>query len=1293
MSANSTQAEFSAEATIPELLEAAAARWPRRPALHGPDGSVMSHGELAEETARLAGALAAHGVRRGSAVGVLGEHSPQTVAVIVAILRCGAYYVPLDHRWPPGRAVAALRSLGATALVVSPGMADRAFEIAAQLPDLRRVLLTGEAAPPPRKRSGQALREDREPGGTVPDDHRRVVDLVTNSVRPGSAVAVLGHADDALTRALHDQVDSLQVALNTRDFNALDGRDLDALGGRGLPDTPLAGADISVVLLPDRVRNLSGPEQLRTVLHEVLTRTAPGTAVVLSDIVAPDSGAAHGAFRVPPDWWSVLAESYPGMGVVVDDREPSPASSHHGYQVVLTTPDTVPAERPVPVEGGAERPLPLAELQLPLTENPLRLDDMTTPLEVPPWGGPEDLAYTITTSGSTGEPKLVGVRHRSVVNLVEWFNERHAVTPDDVLLQVVPFTFDLSVYDLFGVLSAGGSLVLLPVAELEEPDAVVDALLERGITLWNSAPAAFTTLLPFLALRPRTARDRLRRVFLSGDWVPLSTHADLAREFPSATLVALGGPTETCVWTNDHVVDHVDPEWRSVPYGRPIQNVRCYVLREDGSPCDLGEAGELYAAGACVSAGYLNDPDLTRARFLPDPWGPEPGARMFRTGDRARWTEHGWMEILGRVDQQVKISGFRIELGEVEQAARSLPGVAEAYAVACGDPHRPELGLAVRAFAHGPTAGAVRERLHALLPGYMVPSLVRVMDTLPLGPNGKVDRRALANTLTRHDGGTAEPDTGAVGSMVAVWERAFGRPVAADDEFFDAGGTSLAAARIVAALREEHGVQPSVAELYDAGSPRRLAALIGELAAAAPDDEPAAVREGPVPDRAPLSVQQEAIWYIEQMTPGSVGYTSTARIDLHGPLDHARLRRALAAVTVRHPMLRTRFPLTEDGVPEQVVSDEVIVGLDEVDGTGSVDEAVREAGGHLFDLEKEPPVRWTLLRVGEDEHVLVQVEHHFAHDGWSMWLMLRDMARAYVQLGAGDSVDLGADETPYTRYCLDQHAWLSSERAREQVRHWTGEIGPVGEPLAWPHEERRPERFGYRGDTHHLMLPGELDRKVRDFARRAGATPFAVLMTAYTVLIGTVCDAPSLIMGGGLRNRRTPGVRETVGMFVNTCAWSFPDWADRAFDDLVRDTTLRLARAMEHQEIPFPVVARKVRTSRDPARNPVFQTSISMNDWPDPVLDFGPGLTAEMSLPSNGGAKFDLDVIVLPEPDGTRMLWRYSSPLFTRPEVEWLVGDFLALLDEAVTGSGSLCGQLGRTTVTTVANSSARKAR
>ena len=1230
---------------------------------------MVSHGELTEETGRLAGVLAAHGVRRGSAVGVLGEHSPQTVAVIVAILRCGAYYVPLDHRWPPGRAVAALRSLGATALIASPGMADRAFEIAAQLPDLHRVLLTGEADRPPRKHSGHALRnredgdpgEDGGPGEAARDDHRRVAHLVAGAFRPGTAVAVLGRADDALTRALHDRVDTLQFALDTRDF----------------ADASHAGADVSVVLLPDRVRSLSGPGQLRTVLHEVLTRTAPGTAVVLSDIVAPDSGAAQGTFRVPPSWWSVLAESYPGMEVVVDDRDE--ASSDSAYHVVLTTPDTVPVEPPVPVEGGPERPL--------------RLDDTTTPLEVPPPGGPEDLAYTITTSGSTGEPKLVGVRHRSVVNLVEWFNRRHAVTPDDVLLQVVPFTFDLSVYDLFGVLAAGGSLVLLPVTDLEEPDAVVDALLERGITLWNSAPAAFTTLLPFLSLRPRTSRDRLRRVFLSGDWVPLSTYADLAREFPSATLVALGGPTETCVWTNDHVVDRVDPEWRSVPYGRPIQNVRCYVLREDGSPCDLGEAGELYAAGACVSAGYLNDPDLTRARFLPDPWAAEPGARMFRTSDRARWTEHGWMEILGRIDQQVKISGFRIELGEVERAARSLPGVAEAYAMAYGDPHRPELGLAVRAFTDGPTAGVVRERLHALLPVYMVPSLVRVVDTLPLGPNGKVDRRALADTLTRHDGGAARPDTGAVGSMVAVWERAFGRPVGADDEFFDAGGTSLAAARIVAALREEHGVQPSVAELYDAGSPRRLAALIGELAAAAPVDGPAVGRGGPAPDRAPLSVQQEAIWYIEQMTPGSVGYTSTARIDLHGPLDRARLRRALAAVTVRHPMLRTRFPLTEDGVPEQVVSDEVVVSLDEVDSTGPVDEAVREAGGHLFDLEKEPPVRWTLLRVAEDEHVLVQVEHHFAHDGWSMWLMLRDMARAYVQLGAGDRIDLGADETSYTAYCVDQHAWLSSEAAREQVRHWTGEIGPVGEPLAWPHEERRQERFGYRGDTRHLVLPDELDRKVRDFARRAGATPFAVLMTAYTVLIGTVCDAPSLIMGGGLRNRRTPGVRETVGMFVNTCAWSFPDWGDRVFHDLVRDTTLRLARAMEHQEIPFPVVAREVRTSRDPARNPVFQTSISMNDWPDPVLDFGPGLTAEMSLPSNGGAKFDLDVIVLPEPEGTRMLWRYSSPLFTQPEVEGLVSDFLALLDEAATESGTLCGQLGRTTVTTAATSSARKAR
>jgi amino acid adenylation domain-containing protein len=579
------------------------------------------------------------------------------------------------------------------------------------------------------------------------------------------------------------------------------------------------------VLVSSAVQYFPGPGYLRAVLHDLLVVLPAGARIVLADLLDPMAGQFPGSLRVPRPWWAAFGAGYPGLEVQVLDRDAAALDSplRHRYDVVITVPPSVPAERPAPRRGSAERPWHWPDL--PVGAVP-----------APPRAG--DLAYTITTSGSTGEPKAVAVRHRSVVNLVDWFNRRNEVAPADVLLQVSAFTFDLSVYDIFGLLAAGGSLLLLPDSALADPARVVDAVVQGGVTLWNSAPAAFSLLLPVLRLRPGGDRSVLRRVFLSGDWVPLSTHADLAREFPRAVLVALGGATEACVWSNDFVVSTVDPDWTSVPYGHPMQNSRYYVLRPDGSPCAVGETGELHIAGECVAAGYLTDPELTAARFLADPW--VPGERMYRTGDRARWTAAGWVEFLGRSDQQVKVRGFRVELGEVEQVARRLAGVSDAVAVPVGAAREPAVGLVVRA-AGLPAELAeqeVREHLRSHLPGWMVPARLRVVASLPVSATGKVDRRAVADLLLAPPapmaGAGRAARTGILGLLCAEFagmlERAEVHP---DDDFFEVGGNSLRAVRLVARLRERHGLPLEPADIFEHPSPRQLLALLDAAPAAA----------------------------------------------------------------------------------------------------------------------------------------------------------------------------------------------------------------------------------------------------------------------------------------------------------------------------------------------------------------------------------------------------------------------------------------------------------------------------
>ena len=771
--ANRTGCGYDTAADVVDLLDRAVQQHSPRPALRTTDGVALTHGELAATSRRMAALLVAHGVRRGTPVGLLLDHRPQSVAALIATVRAGAYYVPLDPRWPDQRIAEVIESLGIGTLIAAPEFDRRVTELATGRAGVERVFRMPGAPVAPQD-TGHKLAETAEvwDGITASDDlcvaagfnldqagHRftadevqgyaaHVAELVLDRYRPGTTVLEIGAGSGLIVDAL-----ALRVAgITATDASpAAMTRLADRAREQGLPVTArtspaheaatlVTDTDPSVVLLASVVQYFPDFAYLRSVLHALIGALPPGAAIVVADVIDPASGQFPGSLRIPPAWWDGLAAQYPGLALDLRRRAPGGLAGPlaERYDVVLTVsasrPTTAPAARPGSAEAphSLDAPPPARALSRPAERLPSR---------------PDELAYTITTSGSTGVPKAVAVRHRSVVNLVDWFNCRHDIGPDDVMLQVAAFSFDLSVYDVFGVLAAGGSLMLLPDADLREPGRLLEALTEHGVTLWNSAPAAFTAVLAFRGSGSDAAVcPAVRRVFLSGDWVPLTTYDDVARAFPGAVLVALGGATEACVWSNDFVVRGVDPLWKSVPYGLPMQNARYYVLGADGAPCGVDEPGDLWIAGDCVAVGYLNDAMLTAERFVPDPWSPERGGRMYRTGDRARWTSHGWMEFLGRLDHQVKIRGYRIELGEVEHAAGRMAGVAEAVAIPVREADGVELGLVLRV-AESTTERAVREYLRKALPEYMQPSRVRVVDSLPVSATGKVDRAALAALL------------------------------------------------------------------------------------------------------------------------------------------------------------------------------------------------------------------------------------------------------------------------------------------------------------------------------------------------------------------------------------------------------------------------------------------------------------------------------------------------------------------------------------------------------------------
>jgi amino acid adenylation domain-containing protein len=454
-----------------------------------------------------------------------------------------------------------------------------------------------------------------------------------------------------------------------------------------------------------------------------------------------------------------------------------------------------------------------------------------------------DLAYVIFTSGSTGTPKGVMVRHRPAVNLIEWVNRTFGVGRADRVLFVTSICFDLSVYDIFGLLAAGGSIRVAGEDELHDPERLVAILAGEPITFWDSAPAMLNQLAPLLPPAP-PADHPLRLVFLSGDWIPVALPDQVRSAFPRASVISLGGATEAAIWSNYYPIGRVAPEWTSIPYGRPIQNARYYILDARLQPVPVGVAGDLYIGGECLASGYVNDPALTAGKFLPDPFSGESGALMYRTGDQARFWPDGTMIFLGRLDHQVKIRGFRIELGEIESVLGAHPGVREAVVMAREDTpgdRRLVAYVAPPAGATAPGAAELRQHLQARLPEYMLPAAFVALEALPITANGKLDRKALP-APDRHRpelaAGYQAPADEVEARLAAIWAEVLGlEAVGVHDTFFDLGGHSLLATRIMFQVREEFQAELPLRDLFEHPT---VAGLARMLRAAA--DQPAASR-------------------------------------------------------------------------------------------------------------------------------------------------------------------------------------------------------------------------------------------------------------------------------------------------------------------------------------------------------------------------------------------------------------------------------------------------------------------
>ncbi|WP_326842059.1 amino acid adenylation domain-containing protein [Streptomyces sp. NBC_01558] len=881
---------------------------------------------------------------------------------------------------------------------------------------------------------------------------------------------------------------------------------------------------------------------------------------------------------------------------------------------------------------------------------------------------PEQLAYVMYTSGSTGRPKGVAVTHRDVLDLV--VDSMFEPGAHERVLMVIPYAFDPSIYGLWVPLLNGGRTVITPEGDLSVA-TLARLITQEAITALDVSAGLFQVM----AEEDPGCFAGAREVITGGDVVSPTAVRRVLDHCPDIVVRSAYGPTETTLYATQHPWTGDGELPAPLPIGRPLDDMRAYVLDETLSLVPAGATGELYLAGAGLARGYFGRPDLTAERFVADPYGPA-GSRMYRTGDLARCSGEGVLEFLGRADDQVKIRGFRIELGEIETVLSRAPGVSQVAVIAREDqPGAKRLvGYVVADPGRGEQVDVESLRVHAagLLPEFMVPSVLVVLDRLPLTTNGKLDRRALpAPDLPATAGTGRGPRTPREEILCGLFAEVLGVPtVGIDDDFFALGGHSLTATRLASRIRSALGAELVVGTVFEAPTVAALADRVAEAGVARP-----ALTAMTRPERMPLSPAQNRLWFLDKLEETSATYNLPLVVRLSGRLDRAALRAALEDVVDRHESLRTVFPEDAQGVPFQLVlpatramRDFAVVETDEAALPGEIS----ARAGERFDLAVDPPVRFRLFALSATEHVLFLLTHHIASDGWSLAPLTRDISRAYAARCAGAGPSWSALPVQYADYTLWQRELLGAEEDPDslvsgQLAFWTQALAGIPDQLELPYDHPRPKVASHRGDTASFELDAELHQRLIDLSRTHQASLFMVVQAAFAALLSRLGAGNDIPVGTPVANRTDEAMGDLVGFFVNTLVVRTDTTGDPSFRQLlarVREVSLK---AFAHQDVPFELVVNELNPVRSPAQHPLFQVLLAMQNNASVRLDL-PELTADVRLGDTDVAKFDLTLELFEQhaeedvPDGISGRLGYALDLFTADTAQRIAACFKRLL-------------------------------
>ncbi|MCC5666144.1 amino acid adenylation domain-containing protein [Nostoc sp. CHAB 5784] len=876
-----------------------------------------------------------------------------------------------------------------------------------------------------------------------------------------------------------------------------------------------------------------------------------------------------------------------------------------------------------------------------------------------------NLAYVIYTSGSTGKPKGVQIPHSTLSNFLYSMRQTPGLTEEDTLLALTTISFDIAALELFLPIIVGARLVIASREIASDGTQLSAKLIDSKATVMQATPATWQLL-----LTAGWSGNHQLKILCGGEALPAHLANQLLHR--CASLWNMYGLTETTIWS---AASQIKTDGKIVPISHPIANTQLYILDQHSQLVPIGVAGELHIGGDGVARGYFKRPDLTAEKFIPNPFSKET-TRLYKTGDLARYLPNGEIEYIGRIDNQVKVRGFRIELGEIETLITQHQGIQETVVVVRSDSADSQRLVAYIVPQKNQTLRITELGgfLKSKLPNYMVPTAFVILETLPLTPNGKVDRKALpAPELTQLSSPNYIPPATPIENLLAgIWAEILGlNKVGIHDNFFELGGHSLIATRVMSQIRQVFQIELPLRCLFEKPTIAELAKEIeaankAGLGLATTKIEP--IERSP---QLPLSFAQQRLWFLAQLEPDSPFYNIPAAVRLKGELNIKALQQTFNEILSRHEALRTNFQ-TVEGQAIAVISETKPLRLPTIDISElSLDkqeveirqQAAQEAQ-QPFDISSDYLLRVKLLRLDAQEHIVLLTMHHIASDGWSIGVLVQELATLYPAFCNEKLSPLTELPIQYVDFAAWQRRWLQAEVLSTQISYWRKQLENAPKVLELPTDYSRPAIQTFRGATYSFNLSKELSVSLNKLSQQQGSTLFMTLLAAFQTLLWRYTGQEDIVVGSPIANRNRAEIEGLIGFFVNTLVLRTNLARNPSFEELLKRLREVALGAYAHQDLPFELLVEQIQPQRDLSHTPLFQVMFVLQNAPI-VLEL-PGLTLSHVESDSHTAKFDLTLFITETESGLVGNLEYNTDLFAQTSIQRMAAHLQMLLSGIV---------------------------